>query len=201
MTNMTTASNKKSKDYDLASLPPIGLKILVDLTTYILENPDNNIFEEFVFSQHIKSKNKRMDVPIIDYKDFFKVFEAYGITLTPYSRAHKNQFDKAKQKVRELLWLDEKYGNLLVLKKINRIINQIDQDENLKEKAKYIDFEDDEEFDKKSRPRSIASSVKIKYREEDDDDDDDSHSQSYDEEFMDPIGEMDSPLRESVQKP
>lgn len=131
---------KAKKQIDLSTLHPIGLKVIVELVAYIMQNPDSNIFENYVYSQDIKGKKKQTTVYLINSDDFFETIELFGIMSMPIKQAHKQELQEAKESIKDILCLDTKYRDLLMLKKINQVVNQINLNEDLKLQAKYITF-------------------------------------------------------------
>lgn len=125
---------------NLSLLKPIGLKILVDLVSYISENPENNIFEGYVFIQQIKTKKKLIDTELIDVSDFFEALEMFGVLSIPINPIHKNELEEAKESIQNLVCLDPSYKELLMIKKINNVVNQINGDTELLNRAKLITF-------------------------------------------------------------
>ena len=109
-------NQKKGKKLDFSNVKPIGVKILSDLTNYITENPESNIFEEYVFIQVIQTKKKQNSVYLINSKDFFETLEIFGIITNPIKSSQKNKIEEAKESIKDVLWLDSKYRDLLMLK-------------------------------------------------------------------------------------
>ena len=109
-------TQKKGKQLDFSNVKPIGVKILSDLTNYITENPESNIFEEYVFIQVIQTKKKQNSVYLINSKDFFETLEIFGIITNPIKSSQKNKMEAAKESIKDVLWLDSKYRDLLMLK-------------------------------------------------------------------------------------
>lgn len=171
------ATKKDKRQLNFSNLHPMGIKILVDLTKYITENPGGNIFEEYVFMQMIQTKLKQNSVYLINAKDFFETLEIYGIISMPFKKAHKDEMQKAKDSVQELLCLDLKYKDLLMLKKINKAVNQINADEDLKAQANKIVFDDGDIPDSPHAQKHYQS-------ESDVDDQGEGEGDGYDDEFI-----------------
>ena len=168
----TSTKRKAKKKYDLTQLKPIGLKILVDLVNYISQNPNTDLFGDNVFIQEIKTKKKHQEIEIIKSEDFFEGLELYGIMNNPINPFHKKELEEAKESIGKLLYLDAQYENYLVIKKINSVVNQINNDEEIKLKAKNISF----------TPLHELSPTPLKEKEESDSDKVD---EEYEEEFID----------------
>jgi hypothetical protein len=142
---------------------------MVELVAYIMQNPDSNIFENYVYSQEIKGKKKQTTVYLINSEDFFETIELFGIMSMPIKQAHKLELQEAKESIKDFLCLDTKYRDLLMLKKINQVVNQISQNEDLKLQAKYITFTH-------SNERALSEQNK---------DSDSEPEDNYDEEYVD----------------
>ncbi|CAI2360681.1 unnamed protein product [Moneuplotes crassus] len=135
-----TSPKKHKKNLDMSKFRPLSLKIIADLTTYISQNPDANLFGDKVFIQTIKSKNKQTDVYLIEAEHFFEVLELFGIVSVPFNPVHKEELQKAKENLQEILCIDLTYKTLLMIKKVNLTVSQLSSDTELLEKAKSYQY-------------------------------------------------------------
>lgn len=206
--NETDGSPDKKSKMNLEDVDAIGLKILVDLTKFITSNRDTNIFEEYVFAQTIQVKGEQKEVFIMNAQDFFETLEMYGIISNPINKLHKAQLESAKEELKSLLCLDKKYKHLMMLKKINRAINQINENEDLYAQAKKAKYDDNESDHDQVEKASNNEQYDDEFMENDDNVQDDNPpsdrdegDQNLDEDVQDEeIPENDDYIEDSFEK-
>lgn len=134
------SSKKPKRKLSLDLFAPLSLKILADLVTYVNANPNSDLFGDHVFVQPVKSKNKQTDTYLIESENFFEVLELFGIVNIPIKASQKEELAKAKENLQALLCIDEKYPNLLLIKRINQSVSLLSADEGEYEKAKRYTY-------------------------------------------------------------
>ena len=99
-----------------------SIKTMVMLMLHLLELDMSvqEFFQEVTFEQQVKSKTKQQTLEIIKAEDFFRVLHERGI------KKKNNQHENLK----EFLQLSAGHKDLLVVKSIEKTLNQMSENEN-----------------------------------------------------------------------
>lgn len=114
-------SKRKRKALDYNELDPNALKIMCLLTDYLL-NSDTSVYEYFdgaVYNQIVRTKNKQSTVEIINQVDFFEKLSDETTSMVNYLT------DESKSSLTGFLALDSNYPQLLLVKKIIRVLEEL----------------------------------------------------------------------------
>jgi hypothetical protein len=76
-TSQLTKKKKKHMNFDI--LKPKSLRVLYDMTYYLGENQPEDLFNDKIFEQLIKTKKKESMVELIEADDFFSVLLEHSI--------------------------------------------------------------------------------------------------------------------------
>ena len=137
--------SKPKKRIKFEILIPRSLRLLYDMTAYIGDNEPEDLFNEHIYEQLIKTKKQENMVELISADDFFGVLIEHGL-MKEYEEDEKaKEMEKVKDNLMELLWLDPQYKNLLMMKKINKTVNEIIVNEKMQNDARKVHISDDEE--------------------------------------------------------
>jgi hypothetical protein len=133
---------KKHMKFDI--LLPRSIRLLFDMTAYIGENEPEDLFNEYIYEQLIKTRRKQNMVELISADDFFNVLVEHKV-IKKYTDSDKvRQLEQVKENIKELLCLDPQYMDLLMMKKINKTVKEIIDSEELQAKAREVVTSDDE---------------------------------------------------------
>ena len=152
-----TTSNERNKRRGLnfSKIGDRSVWVIFLLTEYLLRNNMSlfTLYDGKIYDQLVKTKTKESVVEIISSKDFFGIIQS-GIV----SEAYLNTIDDTKQLVEEgdsyqtvqedlqnLLWLDQNYKDLLLIKKVTKFIDELTMREDLREQALRV-LPDDIDF-------------------------------------------------------
>ena len=120
---------KKRKNLNFEKLDEESLRFLYIFSQYLLTT-NTSVYEFYdttVFNQVVRTKNKQSTVEIVSAADFFNKIQEHKI------------FDEIGAGVRDslqaFLCIDQNYTHLLLVKKIIRSLEEISQNDELKERA------------------------------------------------------------------
>lgn len=115
MSKVKIQRNKRRMKFE--NLDPKSLRVLYDMTFYLGENNPEDLFNERIYEQLIKTKTKENMVELISSDDFFSILKEHKI-IKNYKEENPKKiiFEKIKEDLKELLWLDPQYNDLLMMK-------------------------------------------------------------------------------------
>lgn len=94
---------KKKKHLKFEILEPKSLRIIYDMTAYIGDAEPEDLFNEYIYEQLIKTKTKENMVELILSEDFFTVLKEHNL-IKDYKEPEKvEMLDKTKENLQELL--------------------------------------------------------------------------------------------------
>lgn len=83
-----------------------------------------DLLVDYTYQQVVKTKKNENVVDIIDSENFFELLEGVGLVKSKISKADKDSIES-------LVCLDPQYKSLLLIKKIQRAIEELLRNENL----------------------------------------------------------------------
>jgi len=86
------------------------------MASYIGDNEPEDLFNEFIYEQLIKTKKKQNMVELISSEDFFNVLEEHEIIRKPESKVEEKELTQIQENIKEFLWLDPQYKDLFMIK-------------------------------------------------------------------------------------
>jgi len=115
--DVTSKDTKKKKHMRFEILEPKSLRILYDMTFYLGENQPDDLFNDKIYEQLIKTKKKENMVELISSEDFFDILIEHKI-MKEYENGHPKHkiMEEMKENLMELLCLDPQYKELLMMK-------------------------------------------------------------------------------------
>lgn len=94
---------KKKKHLKFEVLTDKALSILYTMTAYIGENEPEDLFNDYIYEQLIKTRKKQNMIELISAEDFFTVLEEHEVIAQPSARDSKDRLEKAKDTIKTLL--------------------------------------------------------------------------------------------------
>jgi hypothetical protein len=97
------ASTKKKKHLKFEILSDKALHILYTMTAYIGENEPEDLFNDFIYEQLIKTRKKQNMIELISSEDFFNVLEEHEVIIRPTKSNKLAILEEAKSNIKSLL--------------------------------------------------------------------------------------------------
>ena len=94
---------KKKKHLKFEVLTDKALNILYTMTAYIGENEPEDLFNDYIYEQLIKTRKKQNMIELISAEDFFTVLEEHEVIDQPSARDAKDRLESAKESIKPLL--------------------------------------------------------------------------------------------------
>lgn len=101
--DITSKDTKNKKHMKFENLNPKSLRILFDMTSYIGENQPEDLFNDRIYEQLIKTKKKENMVELISSEDFFDILVEHKVIKEYNDDSKKVNMDEVKDNLKELL--------------------------------------------------------------------------------------------------
>lgn len=95
--------SKPKKRIKFEILIPRSLRLLYDMTAYIGDNEPEDLFNEYIYEQLIKTKKQENMVELISSEDFFGVLVEHGLMKEYEDEEKAKEMQKVKENLMELL--------------------------------------------------------------------------------------------------